>query len=164
LLHLQDFRSPAVRLQLLNSVCVAIGQGGEFYRLLSVDEDRRSVTLLRIVRRAGTTLQRSTGIEASTREVLDESFDRLRRAYDSGNIEWLEEAAKQVAGIIRDGLLATGRRPYEVLSIYLVILALEDFLASQARLDLDAAREIFVAVALQRLSQLVGGLESNDDA
>jgi hypothetical protein len=69
-----------------------------------------------------------------------------------------------VAGIIRDGLLATGRRPYEVLSIYLVILALEDFLTSQARMDLDAAREIFVAVALQRLSQLVGGLESNDDA
>jgi MFS family permease len=164
LLHLQDFRSPAVRLQLLNSVCVAIGQGGEFYRLLSVDEDRRSMTLLRIIRRAGMTLQRSAGIEASTREVLDESFDRLRRAYDSGNIEWLEEAAKQVAGIIRDGLLATGRRPYEVLSIYLVILALEDFLTSQARMDLDAAREIFVAVALQRLSQLVGGLESNDDA
>ena len=163
LIHLDDFRSPAVRLQLLNSVCVAIGEDSEFYRLLSVDEDRRSSTLLRIVRRAGTTLQRSAGIEATTREGLDETFDRLRRAFDSGNIEWLEEAARQVAGIIRDGLLATGRRPYEVLSIYLVILALEDFLDSEARLDLEAAREIFVAIALQRLSQLVGGLESNDD-
>lgn len=160
--NLGRFQSAAVRLQLLNSVCVAIGGGSEFYRLLSIDEDRRASTLMRLVRRSGSSLRRSAGLEVSTREDLDDTFDRLRRAYDSGNLEWMEEAALQVTGIIRDGLLATGRRPYEVLAIYLVILAIEDFLGSSSRLDLGAAREIFVAVSLQRLSQLVVGLEVND--
>ena len=77
-----------------------------------------------------------------------------------GDPDSLEKEARQVAGIVRDGLSATGRPPYEVLSFYLVILALETFLASRGRSDLTAAREVFVVVCLGRIGGLVRNLES----
>ena len=72
----------------------------------------------------------------------------------------MEESARQVAGMVRDGLSATGRPPYQVLSVYLVILALETFLTSRARYDLRAAREIFVVVCLGRIGGILRSLDS----
>jgi hypothetical protein len=86
----------------------------------------------------------------------------MRRAHDAENLDWMEEAALQVAGVVRDGLSATGRRPYEVLSIYVVILALETFLQCQSRLDLPEAREIFVTVCISRIGVLVAELETSE--
>lgn len=157
--RLGSFRSPAVRLQLLNSVCHALGAEGEFYRLLSFDESGRSSALARSIRRASASLARSAALDVEVREQARDALDRLLRAHDSENLDWMEESARQVAGVVRDGLSATGRRPYEVLSVYLVILALESFLASDARLDLPEAREIFIVVCLSRIGTLVGELE-----
>ena len=158
--RLGRFRSPAVRLQLLNSVCHALGAGGEFYRLLSADEPRRASALTRILRRTSGSLSRSAALDAEVRADAREALERMRRAHDSENLEWMEESALQVAGVVRDGLSATGRRPYEVLSVYLVILALESFLSSEARLDMPEAREIFIVVCMSRIGTLVRELGS----
>ena len=160
--RLDHFRSAAVRLQLLNSTCHSLGAGGEFYRLLSYDEDRRASTLARLLRRASGALARSAALDVEVREQTGEGLDRMRRAHDAENLDWMEEAALQVAGMVRDGLSATGRRPYEVLSIYLVILALETFLGCRARMDLPEAREIFVAVCISRIGRLVAELEISE--
>ncbi len=162
--RLDRFRSAAVRLQLLNSACHSLGAGGEFYRLLSYDEERRAATLARVLRRASGALARSAALDVEVREQTRDGIDRMRRAHDAENVDWMEEAALQVAGVVRDGLSATGRRPYEVLSIYLVILALETFLQCEARLDLPEAREIFVAVCISRIGALVGELETSDSS
>jgi MFS family permease len=159
--RLDRFRSAAVRLQLLNSTCHALGAGGEFYRLLSYDESRRATTLTRLLRRADSSLARSAALDVEVREQTREGLERMRRAHDGENLDWMEEAALQVAGVVRDGLSATGRPPFEVLSIYLVILALESFLQCQARMDLPEAREIFVAVCLSRIGMLVAKLETS---
>ncbi len=54
--RLDRFRSAAVRLQLLNSVCHALGAGGEFYRLLSREESQRTPALARRLRRVSNSL------------------------------------------------------------------------------------------------------------
>ena len=158
--RLNDFQSAAVRLQLLNSVCRALGAEGEFYRLLSLDETRLTSAISRLLRRATATVGRSAALDAAVREDLDQTLIRVRKAYDNANTEWLEEGVRQAAGIIRDGLTATGRPPFEVLSIYLVILAINSFLASQGRQGLGAASEIFLAVAIKQIASLVKGLEA----
>ncbi|MDA0336803.1 MAG: MFS transporter [bacterium] len=162
-LHRIDrFRSAAVRLQLLNGTCHALGADGEFYRLLSYDESRRATTLTRLLRRASNSLSRSAALDVEVREQTRDGLERMRRAHDGENLDWMEEAALQVAGAIRDGLSATGRPPFEVLSIYLVILALESFLQCQARMDLPEAREIFVTVCISRIGILVAELETSE--
>lgn len=158
--RLDRFRSTAVRLQLLNSICRSMGAGGEFYRLLSYDESRRASTIGRLLRRAGNTLARSASLDGEVREQARDGIERMRRAHDAENIDWMEEAALQVAGVVRDGLSATGRQPYEVLSVYLVILALEGFAQSTVRQEMPQAREIFVAVCVSRLGRFVADLES----
>lgn len=160
--RLDRFLSAAVRLQLLNSTCHALGAEGEFYRMLSYEESRRASTLTRLLRRAGGSLARSAALDVEVREQIRDGIDRMRRAHDGENLDWMEEAALQVASVVRDGLSATGRPPYEVLSIYLVILALESFLLCEARLDLPEAREIFVTVCISRIGVLVAELETSD--
>ncbi|MEE2657014.1 MAG: MFS transporter [Candidatus Latescibacterota bacterium] len=162
--RLGNFRSAAVRLQLLNSICHSLGAQSEFYRLLSLEEDRRGSTIDRTLRRTSSVLTRRAALDVEVREELRDTFTRLIRAHDSANLEWMEESSRQIAGLIRDGLSTAGRQPYEVLSIYLVILALEGFINSEARLDLPEAREIFVAVALKRLGELIRSLEPAQDA
>ncbi|MBT7068082.1 MAG: hypothetical protein HN919_17420, partial [Verrucomicrobia bacterium] len=122
---------------------------------------RRATTLTRLLRRADSSLARSAALDVEVREQTREGLERMRRAHDGENLDWMEEAALQVAGVVRDGLSATGRPPFEVLSIYLVILALESFLQCQARMDLPEAREIFVAVCLSRIGMLVAKLETS---
>lgn len=160
--RLDRFRSAAIRLQLLNSVCHAVGAGGEFYRLLSLDASRRAPTLSRSIRRTSGALERSAALDVEVREQARDALERLRRAHDGENLEWMEESARQAAGTVRDGLSAAGRPPYEVLSIYLVILALESFLSCEARLDLPEAREIFIVVCLARIGALVRDLDAAD--
>ena len=162
--RLDRFRSAAVRLQLLNGTCHSLGTGVEFYRLLSYDESRRASTLARLLRRASAALARSAALDVEVREQTHDGLQRMRRAHDAENLDWMEEAALQVAGVVRDGLSATGRRPYEVLSIYVVILALETFLQCQARLDLPEAREIFVTVCISRIGVLVAKLETSESS
>ena len=158
--RLGHFRSPAVRLQLLNSVCRALGAEGEFYRLLSLEEERRATAISRKIKRAGSSLRRSAALDGSVREELGAVFERILRAYDNENVEWMAESVHQAAGIIRDGLIAEGRQPYEVLSIYLVILAIEDFLSGDGHEGLGAGEEIFLAVTLQSLAAPVRKLEA----
>ncbi len=158
--RLGRFRSAAVRLQLLNSVCYALGAGGEFYRLLSQEESQRPSSLGRRLRRLESSLARSPALGMGVREEARMAIGSMVRAIDAENLDGLEESARQLAGVVRDGLSATGRPPYEVLSVYLVILALETFLTSRGRSDLTAAREIFVIVCLGRMGRLVRELDS----
>ncbi len=158
--RLGRFRSEAVRLQLLNSVCYALGAGGEFYRLLSQEESQRPSSLARRLRRLENALAGSPALDLRVREEARMAIRSMVRAVDAENLDGLEESARQLAGILRDGLSATGRPPYEVLSVYLVIFALETFLASRGRSDLTAAREIFVIVCLGRMGRLVRELDS----
>ena len=157
--RLDRFRSAAVRLQLLNSVCHALGAGGEFYRLLSREESQRTPALARRLRRLSNSLARSPAFEAEVRERTRRAIQDMSRALDTEDLDRMEESARQVAGMVRDGLSATGRPPYQVLSVYLVILALETFLTSRARYDLRAAREI-VVVCLGRIGGILRSLDS----
>ena len=157
--RLGRFRSAAVRLQLLNSVCYALGAGGEFYRLLSQEESQRPSSLARRLRRLENSLAHSPALDRGMREEARMAIRSMARAVDAENLDALEESARQLAGAVRDGLSAAGRPPYEVLSVYLVILALETFLASRGRSDLTAAREIFVIVCLGRMGRLVRELD-----
>lgn len=72
----------------------------------------------------------------------------------------MQRQARLVAGLIRDGLSVAGKPPYEVLSIFLVILAIDNFLKLQTSPQLHSAKEAFIAVCLSRISALVGRLQS----
>jgi MFS family permease len=153
--RLDSFSSAAVRLQLLNSVTRALGASNEFYRLLSLDDTTRVDAVTRLLRRTGSTITGSKVLASDTRSALKNEFTLLSQAFDREDIADMESATRRVSILIRDGLRATTRQPFEVLSVFLVILAVEDFLRSEAREDLGGGVEIFLAVCLKRIGELL---------
>lgn len=157
--RLNNFQSQAVKLQLLNSVCRSLGARAEFYRVLSLDDERRTPTVVRMLRRTLGRLRESTQLGEATRIELETAFNELIRAYDVQQLDSFRDAASRVTQLVRDRLVATGQRPFEVLSIFVVVLAINDFLALEGCGDLGSAQEIFLAVCLHQLSIMVGKLE-----
>ena len=157
--RLDQFASPAIRLQLLNSACRALGARDEFYRLLSLDDDRQVTVVGRLLARAAGVLTRSTALDAAVQERLRDACKELSQAYERDRVDSLEAAVRRVAAAVRDGLSGAGNAPVPVLSIFLVIVALEDFLKCESRGDIGSAREIFYAVCLSRIGGLLRELE-----
>jgi MFS family permease len=155
LVRLPEFRSLAIRLQLLNSVCRSLGARDSFYRLLSHDEVRRNEELSRLLRRASTFLSRSDLLEPPTRGQLQQLVTAAVQGFESSNSEELMNAILEISGLVRDGLSTSGLPPVNVLSVYLVILAIGDFAASTKGEDLGIAEDIFATVCLHRLAGLV---------
>ncbi len=157
--RLPEFPSAAVQLQLLNSVCRALGAGGLFYRLLSFEDTRRISDISGFLQRTASILTGSASLE-SVRSALRAACGDLSASYDEEDLVRMETQARLITGLVRDGLSAAGKPPYEVLSIFLVVLAVEDFLDVQTNPHLSGAREIFLSVCLNRMSVLVRRLES----
>ena len=75
--RLGQFRSQAMRLQLLNSVCRAMGAGDQFYRLLSYDDVQLTGHISRLLKRASTTLTTSSILDSEIRQNLRQYFRQL---------------------------------------------------------------------------------------
>ena len=109
--RLLEFRSPAIRLQLLNSVCRTLGARESFYRLLSHDEVRRNEKLSRLLRRASTFLARSALLGPATRDKLRQLVTGVVQGFESGASEEMVDAALQISSLVRDGLSTSGLPP-----------------------------------------------------
>ena len=65
------------------------------------------------------------------------------------------EQARVLAALIRDTLAPDEQSTYDTLSVYLIIMAMNNFIASEAHQDLPAAQEIFLVVCLQRIAEIL---------
>ncbi len=158
--RLTDFPSPAVRLQLLNGVCRALGAGDGFYRLLSREDTDRVTDVTRLLRRATDALGGARCIDAEYRARLKVLCREVVAAYEEEDIESLVQAMREVARAVRDGLSATGDQAYDVLSVYVVLTAIGRFISSPARHDSPVAQEIFLTVCLGRLAAAVREIDA----
>ena len=159
LLRLADFSSPAVRLQLLNGVCRALGAGDQFYRLLSREDTDRVAAIARLLRRSADALGSARCIDSAYRTRLKNLCAEVVVTYEEEKDEAMVEAVRRVVGTVRDGLSTTGDQAYGVLSAYVVLIAIGNFINSPAREASPVAREIFLAVSLNRLSALIRGID-----
>ena len=68
---------------------------------------------------------------------------------------------RQVMRTVRDGLSATSEQAYDVLSVYVVLIAIGNFINSPVRQEFPVAQEIFLAVCLARLASLVRQIDDS---
>ncbi|MCY3666779.1 MAG: MFS transporter [Gemmatimonadetes bacterium] len=159
--HLPDFPSPAVRLQLLNGVCRALGAGDQFYRLLSREDTDRVAAITRLLRRATDTLGKARCIDTEDRAQLKTLCREVVVAYEEEKADALVEAMRQVVRTVRDGLSATSDQAYDVLSVYVVLIAIGRFINSPVRQESPVAQEIFLTVCLGRLAALIREIDDS---
>jgi len=160
--RLPDFPSPAVRLQLLNGVCRALGAGDQFYRLLSREDTDRVAAITRLLRRATDTLGKARCIDTEDRAQLKTLCREVVVAYEEEQAEALVEAMRQIRRTVRDGLSATRDQAYDVLSVYVILIAIGRFINSPVRQESPVAQEIFLTVCLGRLAALIREIDDRD--
>ncbi len=159
--RLSEFSSPAVRLQMLNGVCRALGAGDQFYRLLSREDTDRVAAITRLLRRATDTLGAAHCIDTADRTQLKAQCREVVVAYEEEQAEALVEAMRQVVRTVRDGLSASGDQAYDVLSVYVVLIAIGRFINSPVRQESPVAQEIFLTVCLGRLAALIREIDDS---
>ncbi|MCY3789713.1 MAG: MFS transporter [Gemmatimonadetes bacterium] len=159
--RLTDFPSPAVRLQLLNGVCRALGAGDQFYRLLSREDTDRVAAITRLLRRATDSLGKARCINAEYRTQLKTLCREVVVAYEEEKAEALVEAMRQIRRTVRDGLSATRDQAYDVLSVYVILIAIGRFINSPVRQESPVAQEIFLTVCLGRLAALIREIDDS---
>ena len=159
--RLTDYPSPAVRLQLLNGVCRALGAGDQFYRLLSREDTDRVAAITRLLRRATDSLGKAHCINAEYRTQLKTLCREVVVAYEEEKAEALVEAMRQIRRTVRDGLSATRDQAYDVLSVYVILIAIGRFINSPVRQESPVAQEIFLTVCLGRLAALIREIDDS---
>lgn len=153
--RLDRFPSSAIRYQLLNSVCRTLGGDGLFYRLLSMEEGRRFDELEDMIKHAAAVLTSSDMLPVDTRGALELLFKAFRQAHERNDIPAMKEQARLIAALIRDSMERGEHTVYDTLTVYVIIMAVNRFLASKAHDDLPAAQEIFLTVCLHRMAAVV---------
>ena len=82
-------------------------------------------------------------------------------AYEEEKADALVEAMRQVVRTVRDGLSATSDQAYDVLSVYVVLIAIGRFINSPVRQESPVAQEIFLTVCLGRLAALIREIDDS---
>ncbi len=150
--RLGDFKSTAVRLQLLNSVCRCLGAEDSFYATLSLDEERRTTAVTKLLNRAMVAIRDTDRLAVGVRNDLHHLLEDLVGAYDAEDLPGARQLAARVTNLLHNHLKASG--PSHDGPASLIVLAIDDFLAVETG-DLGAAFEVFLAVCVHRLSEAV---------
>ena len=159
--HLTHFRSSAVRLQLLNSVCRALGAGDQFYRLLSQEDTRRIDSIGRLFRDLRADLSTAAGLEPAQRPILVNLCDALLSAYEEDRMSDMRETALAIVRTVRDSLSGRAEQAFEVLSVFIVIVALNGFIRQNRESSASSvAEEIFLAVCLSHMGKGISSIST----
>ena len=159
--RLNQFRSPAIRLQLLNAVANGLEARDQFYKLVSYDEHRRIAVVKRLISRAGASLTRAP-LAREIRNQLEGYFSTALAQYDEADTEGLKRTVAAIARLVRASAPEGESGDREVRGDFLAVLqALEAFTGSGPSPAGDegrAAEEVALAVMLSRLAAFAAEL------
>ncbi len=97
------FRSPVIRLQLLECVCRALGAGALFYKLVSQDDLARTDRLCRLLRRVRRRLSESRALPSGDRCALLQLLGEVTEHFEEERYGEALEAARALAQRARQG-------------------------------------------------------------
>ena len=159
--RLDQFRSPAIRLQLLNAVANGLEARDQFYKLVSYDEHRRIAVVKRLISRAGASLSRAP-LAREIRNELEGYFSTALAQYDQADTRGLMGTVAAIARLVRASAPEGESGDREVRGDFLAVLqALEAFTGSgpgPAGDEGRAAEEVALAVMLSRLAAFAAEL------
>ncbi|MGD9495610.1 MAG: MFS transporter [Armatimonadota bacterium] len=98
--HLPSFRSPVLRMQIINGVCRVLGEPRHFYRLLMADRLTRAGMTESMTARIVRLLQRAPGLEAEVRQAVVRLARLFRAALAEDDFVAAAQHARKLATVI----------------------------------------------------------------
>ena len=154
-----EYRSPVIRLQLLNGACRAMGAGNLFYRMLSLDDYERADRIGGLVERARASLASSRFLSSKARSDVTHRIREALLAYEGEDQPGMGKALRAGIDLLSSDLAASdGRRklnPEALERTQVGTIAIRTFLDRDLGSGLVAASEIFPVVCLYRIAQIL---------
>ena len=161
--RMQHFRSPAIRLQLLNAICRSLGARRRFYRLISQDPLTRASNLEELLKDTRQIIKKDRILPRSVRNQIHTHIESLHKAFDKGDIKTLLSTTQTLAEYIKKGI---DQNTVEALGsdmaskIGAAILALQTFLDQVAQDETEETQTLFIIVILWSLAQALESAKS----
>ena len=95
--HLPKFRSPVLRMQIINAICRVLGEPKHFYGLLMADAVTRAAIRERMTTRILRLLRRARSVDEDTRAKLVEEAKRFRAAMAGDDFLDAAQHARKIA-------------------------------------------------------------------
>jgi MFS family permease len=161
--NLRAYRSPVIRLQLLNALCRTLGAENRFYKLLSQDELGRSRQIRRLLDKSRKTLSSTPllGGEARTRALrladqaiehfdLEQETEMLRTVVALAECIW--DGLAQGAGDSKLDFAASSHQPHAA-QIATGLQAIRTFLESTQAEEIVQESQIFLVMCLAQVTR-----------
>ena len=151
---LDMYRSPVIKLQLLECVCRALGTGNRFYELSCADDLARMDRISRLLRRAKRALSQRQWVSADARRRLKGLLDDVAECYEHERLEDLPGAVHAAASQAREhGHSPTAEASWQAIDH---VSSFEQRSAERDHVLMQRAREVFPIVCLCQLLSNLG--------
>ena len=149
--RLTSFRSTAIRLQLLNSVCRALGARGRFYRLVSQDELSRAGQVDDMMEEVNRAVRHTPVLTDPDRARLLAEVRHFRSALEEDEADPLRDGARRVADVLEatfDEIAVESLGQEAAYRIGAAVLSIRTLLGGIAVSDEVESLDVFLAVVL----------------
>ena len=149
--RLNSFRSPAIRLQLLNSVCRALGGGRRFYQTVSLDELQRAERMEELIKQARKAFRRAPGLSAEMRQAALADLAAVQQSLDADTPDGLPATIQLLLSDLQARVrerqsVAPGRPTASMIAP--VALAVNVYVRGTKREEAPEVRDTFLVVCL----------------
>ena len=99
-------------------------------------------------------------MEQAQRSVLSDLCDKLLSAYEEDRSFDMRQASSDIVRTVRDSLSGRSEQAFEVLSIFIIIVAVNGFISQKEEPAFSIAEEIFLAVCLSHMGKGVASIRA----
>ncbi|MBN1291288.1 MAG: HEAT repeat domain-containing protein [Candidatus Latescibacteria bacterium] len=150
--RLEDFRSPVLRLQLLNAICRVLGAQNRFYRIMSMNEYERTDAVNGIIRHTKRCLRRIRHLEKTLAGHIGDMLEKIAESYYKERSDiflqavWIFMANIQL--VIPELHTEYGRKPHEHVNLAPYIEAVNRFLILKKVEDIQEEGMVFLVICI----------------
>ena len=149
--RLDQYRSPVIRSQLLNSICRVLGAGNRFYRILLSDELGRVRQVNGLLRDLRRTIAGADKLDDSVKEGLRHVVHRLIEVFEQGAYEEILERTREALEVVP----ASNVTPGNLERFRAARIAIEITPQSEEDENLSTQEWVFVLICLGQLVKTI---------
>jgi hypothetical protein len=145
------FRSPAIRLQLLNAVCRALGARRRFYQLISQDNLARAESLEDMLHQTQRAFRKARVLKSPIKKHIQDLLQNIHKAFDTDQTDTLFQNTQALATYLEHNIDektvdALGTQTASRMGA--AVLAINIYLSDPEHREENAQRIVFCLVCL----------------
>ncbi|HEC32464.1 MAG TPA: hypothetical protein ENI41_08230 [Deltaproteobacteria bacterium] len=156
--RLENYKSSVIRLQILNSICRALGAKNRFYELLSLDEIDQAQQISNMLKKLRKGLFSNYNLRNELKQKILHNLNEVICSFEDERYHDFLNSVWKLAVLIEQKLLLVGNITQDKKSLILNhIQAIKNFLLLKKTEDIKQEGIVFLAVCLKSMVDILRG-------